>query len=138
MTVDASLPTQRELIPAKFRDIVKLGPLDPSLVPGYELEAYDINTAFDEIDAAGPLPDIPVIVVRRGAPKLSDDPIPDGGPLTAADIDALNRVQWNSEAAWAAGVPGAKVITVPGTTHYVQNQRPDAVVAAIREAIARA
>ena len=30
-----------------------------------------------------------------------------------------------------------EVITVPGTTHYVQNQRPDAVVEAIREAIAR-
>ena len=39
---------------------------------------------------------------------------------------------------WAAGVPGAEVITVPGTTHYVQNQRPDAVVDAIRSAIARA
>ena len=138
VTVDSPLPAQRELIPANLRDLVKLGPLDPSLVPGYELEVYDLDTAFDEIDAAGPLPDIPVIVVRRGAPKLSDDPIPDGGPLTAADIDALNSAQWNGQAAWAAGVPGAKVITVPGTTHYVQNQRPDAVVAAIREAIARA
>ena len=34
---------------------------------------------------------------------------------------------------WAAGVPGAEVITVPDTTHYVQNQRPDAVVDAIRQ-----
>ncbi len=39
---------------------------------------------------------------------------------------------------WAASVPGAEVITVPDTTHYVQNQRPDAVVEAIRAAIARA
>ena len=33
--------------------------------------------------------------------------------------------------------PARRLITVPDTTHYVQNQRPDAVVAAIREAIAR-
>ena len=33
----------------------------------------------------------------------------------------------------AASVPGAEVITVPGTTHYVQNQRPDVVIEAIRE-----
>ena len=34
-------------------------------------------------------------------------------------------------------MPGAELITVTDTTHYIQNQRPDAVVAAIREAIAR-
>ena len=38
---------------------------------------------------------------------------------------------------WAEGVPGAEVITVPDTTHYVQTQRPDAVIDAIRDAIAR-
>ena len=137
VTVDSPLPAQRDLIPPDLRDKAKLGPLDPSLVPGYELEAYDLDTLFDEIDAAGALPDIPVVVVRRGAPKMSDDPIPEGGPITAAEIDAISAAQWNGQAAWAAGVSGAKVITVPDTTHYVQNQRPDAVVAAIREAMAR-
>ena len=138
VTVDSPLPPSRDLTPPDLRDTAKLGPLDPSLVPGYELEAYDLDTLFDEVDAAGALPDIPVVVVRRGAPKMSDDPIPDGGPISAADIDAINAAQWNGQAAWAASVPDAKVITVPDTTHYVQNQRPDAVVAAIREAIARA
>ena len=37
---------------------------------------------------------------------------------------------------WAADVPGATLITVPDTTHYIQNQRPDAVVAATQQAIA--
>ena len=106
-------------------------------MPGYELEAYDLDTLFDEIDAAGPLPDIPVVVVRRGGPAMSDDPLPDGAPFTQAEVDALNTAQWEAQAQWAAGVPGAEVITVPDTTHYVQNQRPDAVVDAIRSAIAR-
>ena len=55
-----------------------------------------------------------------------------------AEIDAINSAQWDAQAQWAASVPGAEVITVPDTTHYVQNQRPDAVVDAIRAAIARA
>ena len=110
--------------------------LDQSLVPGYQLESYDLGTTFDEIDAAGALPDIPVVVVRRGAPSMGGDPIPEGSPITQAELDAIGAAQWNAQAAWAAGVPGAALITVPDTTHYIQNQRPDAVVAAIRQAIA--
>ena len=135
--VDSPPPPERDAIPADLWEQVRLFSTDPSLVPGYELEAYDLNTAFDEIDAAGPLPDIPVVVVRRGGPAISDDPLPDGAPFTQAEVDALNTAQWEAQAQWAAGVPGAEVITVPDTTHYVQNQRPDAVVDAIRSAIAR-
>ena len=57
--------------------------------------------------------------------------------FTAAEVEASNTPQWESQAQWAAGVPGAEVITVDGTTHYVQTQRPDVVVDAIREVIAR-
>ena len=63
---------------------------------------------------------------------MSDDPLPEGGPFTQAEVDAINAAQWEAQAQWAASVPGAEVITVPDTTHYVQNQRPDAVVEAIR------
>jgi hypothetical protein len=63
--------------------------------------------------------------------------LPERSPISAADIDAINAAQWNGQAAWADSVPGAKVVTVPDTTHYVQNQRPDAVVAATREAMTR-
>ena len=110
--------------------------LDQSLVPEYQLESYDLGTMFDGIDAAGALPDIPVVVVRRGAPSMGGDPVPDGSPITQAELDALGAAQWDGQAAWVAGVPGAALITVPDTTHYIQNQRPDAVVAAVRQAIA--
>ena len=116
---------------------MRLISLDPSLVPGYELESYDVGTLFDEIEAAGALPDIPVVVVRRGTGDDERRPDPRGAPFTQAEVDAINQAQWEAQAQWAAGVPGAEVITVPDTTHYVQNQRPDAVVDAIREAIAR-
>ena len=136
--VDSPLPPSRELLRADlWEKINTLGPPDPSLVPGYELETYNLDTLFEEVDAAGALPDIPVVVVRRGAPKMNDDPVPESGSIAAAEIDATSAAQWEGQAAWAASVPGAKVITVPDTTHYVQNQRPDAVVEAIREAMTR-
>ena len=106
-------------------------------MPGYELETYDIGELLDQIEAAGPLPDIPVTVVRRGEVRMSEDPLPEGLALTPAELDAINEAQREAQVLWAEGVPGAEVITVPGTTHYVQTQRPDAVIDAIRDAIAR-
>jgi pimeloyl-ACP methyl ester carboxylesterase len=134
--VDSPLPPERDAIGADVFEQVRLFSSNPTLVPGYELESYDLGTLFDEIDAAGPLPDIPVIIVRRGR-VVSDDPLPEDAPFTQAEFDGFNTAQWEAQAQWAAGVPGAEVITVPDTSHYVQNQRPDAVVDAIREAIAR-
>ena len=34
-------------------------------------------------------------------------------------------------------IPGARLTTVPNTTHYVQTQRPDIVIDAIRDVIDR-
>ena len=110
--------------------------LDQSLAPDFQLESYDLGRLFDNIDAAGLLPDIPVVVLRRGAPSMVGDPIPDGQPITQAEVDALGAAQWDAQAVWAADVPGATLITVPDTTHHIQNQRPDAVVAATQQAIA--
>ena len=136
--VDSPLPTQREAIRPDLWDAVKVMSLDASQVPGYELESYDLDTLFDEVEAAGPLPGIPVVVIRRGGANMTDDDtVPEGAPFTQADVDAINTVQWEAQVHWASGVPDAEVITVPETTHYVQSQRPDAVVDAIRGAIAR-
>ena len=108
-----------------------------SQVPGYELESYDVGALFDEIEAADPLPDIPVVVIRRGGANMSDDDtVPEGAPFTQAEVDALNTAEWEAQAHWASSVPDAEVITVPDTTHYVQNQRPVVVIDAIRGAIA--
>ena len=137
VVVDSPLPPDRDLLGPELWEAVQVMSLDPSLVPGYELESYELGTLFDEIEAAGALPDIPVVVVRRGGATMSDDPLPEGAPFTQAEVDAINAAQWEAQAQWAASVPGAEVITVPDTTHYVQNQRPDAVVEAIRDAIAR-
>ena len=132
--IDSRLPQNRDLVdPEQWQSVQVIG-LDQSLVPGYQLESYDLGRLFDEIDAAGPLPDIPVVVVRCGGPSMGGDPIPDGQPITQA-VDALGAAQWDAQAVWAADVSGAALITVPDTTHYIQNQRPDAVLAAIEQVI---
>ena len=66
---------------------------------------------------------------------MSDDPLPDNMPLTAEEVHAVDTAQREGQSAFAASIPGAKVVTVPGTTYYVQTQRPDAVLEAIRTAI---
>jgi pimeloyl-ACP methyl ester carboxylesterase len=136
--VDSPMPTERGLIRPDLWEAVKVMSLDASLVPGYQLESYDVGTLFDEIEAADPLPGIPVVVIRRGGANMTDDDtVPEGAPFTQAEIDAINNTQWAAQAQWASGVPDAEVITVPDTTHYVQSQRPDVVIEAIRGAIAR-
>ena len=133
--VDAALPQQRDALGADaWEQMQHLR--NETVIPGYDIEAYDLGTLFDETDAAGPLPDIPVIVVRRGGPAM-EERLPDDQPFTAAELEVMTA-GWDSQVQWAAGVPGAQVITVDGTTHYVPLQRPDAVVDAIRDAIARA
>ena len=136
VVIDSPLPPNRDPISPQTWESVRVMGLDQSLVPGYQLESYDIGTTFDEINAAGALPDIPVVVVRRGAPSMGGAQVPDGSPITQAELDTIDVAQWDGQAVWAAGVPGAELITVPDTTHYIQNQRPDVVVAAVRQAIA--
>ena len=133
--VDSPLPPLRGLVDPQQWEKISVVAIPPEAIPGYALESYDLDTLFDEIEAAGTLPDIPVVVIRRGdgAAFSDDDTVPEGAPFTQAEVDALNNAQWEAQAQWAAGVPGAEVITVPDTTHYVQNQRPDAVVDAIRQ-----
>jgi len=38
--------------------------------------------------------------------------------------------------AYVAAIPGARLFRVPDTTHYVQTERPDVVIAAIKAAVA--
>ncbi|HEY1279926.1 MAG TPA: hypothetical protein VGF22_09670, partial [Acidimicrobiales bacterium] len=131
------VPALRDTLTAKQWAVVQTLSADPGLVPNYELEAYDLGVLFDEIKTAKPLPDIPVVVVRRGGARMYDVPVPEGFPLTQAEMDAMYQAQWETQAQWAESVPAAEMIAVPGTTHDVHTQRPDAVVAAIRSAISK-
>lgn len=133
VTVDSPAPSLRTLITpeqwSQFRNLQ----LSEDISPGYVTEAYDIGVLFDEIEASPPLRQMPLSVLVRGETEPAPDPLPPG--MTVELLDALNRAAPQSQADFAGSVPGASIETVPGTTHYIQVQRPDVVVAAVRRVI---
>jgi hypothetical protein len=60
---------------------------------------YNARTVIDDAYRIVPgkgnsrIPDIPVVVVRRGEVRMGEEPLPDGAPLTPADVDAINEAQ---------------------------------------------
>ncbi len=140
VTVDSPMPVHRTLLaPQQWEMIIDQQRHPASYLqdppPDYELEAYDFDVLFDEIEAAPPLPAVPFTVIVRGG----NDPIPEDMPASLAEaVEAYNRIWPQAEAEFAASVPGAELITVPDTTHNVHVERPDAVIEAIHEVIAGA
>src|SRR5262249_17416513 len=71
--------------------------------------------------------------------RAKSDAVPDSMPSPMREVViTLNRVWAQSQAEFAASIPGARLITVADTTHYIHNQRPDVVIDAIRQVIAQA
>ncbi|MEP6631838.1 MAG: alpha/beta hydrolase [Lapillicoccus sp.] len=104
----------------------------PSLVAGYVNERWDILRVFDQIDAAGPLPRIPVTFLAATLiPDLSHLP-----PAQQRDLLEVPTQTPLAAAAYLQGVPGSRFVAVPQTTHYIQLERPDVVEAAARDALA--
>ena len=64
---------------------------------------------------------MPLVVMARGEPEPQPDLLPPG--MSADTMAALNRAGPQAQADFSASVPGADLITVPGTTHYIQTQR---------------
>src|SRR5262249_29216721 len=133
--VDPAQPFIRKLFPPElWKKDQEIGLHPDSPILGYQQEAYDQDSTYDQIEAAPPLLSMPVIILERGKPNRVPDSLPD--PLREVVI-TLNRVWHQSQAEFAASIPGARLITVPDTTHYIHNQRPDIVIDAIREVIAQ-
>ena len=130
--VDPTAPALRDLLtPAQWDTIAQSITDPPELVPGYTTEAYDLTASTDQVRAAPPPPQVPATVLVAG----ETDPVPPGpsaealAAAVAARPEALARL--------AADIPGAQLVPVPGTTHYIQIQRPDAVIDAVRTVAGR-
>lgn len=130
--VDAGSPAHRAVQSPQLFEKGRHAKLAPDTVPGYRTEAYDMGTVYDQIEAAPPLRPMPVVVLSSSDLGLPD-PMP--SPYAAGEGAELARAWREGQDALAAGIPGAEHITVPGTSHYVQNQRPDAVIQAVREVV---
>ncbi|GAA1374058.1 alpha/beta fold hydrolase [Catellatospora chokoriensis] len=133
--VDAGAPAHRAAQSPQLFEKGRYPALAPDTVPGYRTEAYDLGAVYDQIEAAPPLRAMPVVVLSSSDLALPD-PMP--SPYAATEGADLERAWRAGQDGLAAGIPGAEHVTVPGTSHYVQNQRPDAVIQAVREVLTRA
>lgn len=130
--VDPTPPALRDLLPPAlwegFAQTVE-APANP--LPGYTMEAYDLTASMDQIGTA-PAPRVPATVLVA---ENTETPPP--GDPSADAVAEIVRARPEAYARLAASIPGTQLVTVPGTTHYIQLQRPDVVVDAIRSAAGR-
>jgi pimeloyl-ACP methyl ester carboxylesterase len=132
--VDAFAPSTRELLGVKWDAYVEVLNDPPGAEPLSEdpdYEKYDVDASIDEIAAAPPLPDIPLVVLTKTAPFPE---FPDGAGMTNDDIDGV----------WPAAqlslvdlLPNTPQIIAHGSIHYIQITEPDVVVSAARLVMAR-
>jgi pimeloyl-ACP methyl ester carboxylesterase len=85
----------------------------------------DILQSDDEVRAARRFPPVPLIALRHG---VSFDPGGEPDPKVERLWAALQRAN-------AARSPRGRVVVVPGSHHRIAEDRPEAVVAAIRDVV---
>ncbi len=131
--VDPTPPAVRDLLPPPlWEGFAQTVERPESPIPGYTLEAYDLNASMDQIRDAPAPPRVPATILVAG----EVEPVPPGDPSAEA-IAAIERVRPEAYARLAQSIPGAQVVPVPDSTHYIQILRPDVVIGAIRSAAGR-
>jgi pimeloyl-ACP methyl ester carboxylesterase len=127
--VDATPPALVELMTAREWDMAlgKQALEAQSPIDGYVMETYDVRSIINEINAAPAMP-------RKPAVLLVADKVEPGAPKELTAI--LNRVIDEARRRFAASMPRSRLVRVPNTTHYIQVQRPDVVIATTAAVIA--
>jgi pimeloyl-ACP methyl ester carboxylesterase len=101
----------------------------PMPVDAPPFEAIDALTSADQAvaaQAASPLPEIPAIVLTHGG----DFPFPSDFP-----VEAIEQVWTTAQHDLAALIPGTPLVVAQGSSHYIQLDRPDLVIDAIRTVV---
>jgi pimeloyl-ACP methyl ester carboxylesterase len=117
-------PLKRLMTSRQWQELV----VDPvrrpvSPIEGYVLEAYDLDRLLQQIDDAAPPPRQTVVMLT--APEIQP-----GAPGEVVAV--FEPLLPKARAEFAASIPGATSKSVPGTSHHIQNQRPDVVIDTIR------
>jgi pimeloyl-ACP methyl ester carboxylesterase len=90
-------------------------------------EGMDPYASFEEVQAAGPMPDVPLVVVTSGM----NEEWPAG--WDAATFDALRAAQ---QADLATFTPQGRQVVAEGSGHHVPSKRPDVIVDAVESVLA--
>lgn len=82
----------------------------------------DLKASADQVYAAGPLPDVPMIVLVHGQPNLS--------------IGGVSDEQWlQMQRDTASRVPNSKLVIAQQSGHYIQDDQPQLVIDSIRQVV---
>ena len=133
--VDAWSETlEQRLTPTQWAAYVRLNAAPPPELEAYrDLETVDFaaaSAALRQATAARPLRAVPVVVLSKGEPF--------GLPEAALGFApaALERAWRGAQGDLAALVPNAHHVLAAESSHYVQLQQPDLVIAGVREVVA--
>lgn len=92
-------------------------------------EVIDFPATYDELRAAGPLPDVPLLILSHGlAPTAAG--YPSGWP-----IEQQEQLWQRLQQAMASLTPRGEQRLVPGSGDMIHQANPDAVIAAIRQMV---
>jgi pimeloyl-ACP methyl ester carboxylesterase len=107
-----------------YRDILSAAPPGTPL-DRPEAEKIDIDRSVAQVEAAGPVPAVPIVVLTKTEPFQTALPPPPGLPW-----EDTNRLYEQAETALVQLRPDTPQIFATGSDHYIQWHDPDLVVAA--------
>jgi pimeloyl-ACP methyl ester carboxylesterase len=97
-------------------------------------EAQQRQTSIDQVRQGGPLDDLPILVLASSSPAaFYRDPVPPEFSGTAADL--MQVMLDSSRQAIAHLSAKGRVQSVADTGHYIQFDRPDAVIQAVQDTL---
>ena len=120
--IDATYPDLQSLLdPARWSSFSAPLASPTSPVAGYGMEGYDLDALMTDIAADPGVPSVPAVFLFADRAESGD----------AAFDRAYAAVLPELRERFVARFPGATSSIVPDTTHYIQVERPDAVIQAI-------
>lgn len=115
--------------PDSLRDELVDRHLDPDKLLAAIAETSDLDAVGDEVRRAGPLPDVPTIVLTGAAVE----PL----PISAELARQLTARKLELHAQLAASITSGEHRVLEDSGHMVQYQRPDAITQAVRDVLIR-
>ena len=106
--------------------------------PGTHAESLDESATFKQLRESPPAPPVPVIVLTADRPQLTKEALATGQFPAGVDqefADALWAAQLAAQDKLAEKFPSAEHITDTNSSHYIQLENPQLVIASVREVV---
>src|SRR5215218_6885221 len=106
--------------------------------PGSHQEDLDESATFKQLRESPPAPPVPVIVLTADRPQLTKEALATGQFPAGVDqefADALWAAQLAAQDKLAEKFPSAEHITDTNSSHYIQLENPQLVIASVREVV---